>query len=324
MQAEIALDAAQPVTLYQEPGGRPRFCQLEAAPGGAVLHWMVQRLEAGQTAEFRLVPMLSRKKPASRLRWHAGQENQGQLTLDGQAFAGFEGRSTQVAPGLSPIYAPGEAAGQVAITSLWIAADTPTPRLRTLLKRCLMTKGGPVVSRFTTQGVWLGTHDERILEEFVAYTFHATPAELRLLDVDVSLRASFGPVSLGPNGPLHVELPPELAGPHAIAYRNSEGAIGRLEVEDRRAAWLQIAGRTSVAVFEHPQNLSSPGVWNVGNGPALSPRPFARAPVTLPAGEVLTLRYRLCLQADDRDGEGARQRYLDYAYPPQVEIAELP
>jgi hypothetical protein len=314
----IDLDAAQPVTLYQEPGHRPRFCQLEASSMGTRLWWMLPRLDAGQSMEYRLVPMLSRKKPAARVRWHMAEEGRRQLTLDSEPFARFDERPDQPFPGLRAIHAASESP---AIAAVRLSADNLKPaHTQTRLKKMVEAVAGPVFGRLFAEGVWLGPRAAQILEEFTLYTFYATPADVRLLDVEIRLRASFGPVSFAPGGVLEVQLEPDFA-KDSLLLRNSTGAIGRDQTEGRPAAWIQAAGRGCVALFDHPDNRGSPCCWTVGEC-SLHARAFDE-PHTLAAGEVLALRYRLCLQAGDDAGEGARQHYLDYAHPPRVELIDL-
>lgn len=319
----VDLDPSQSVSLYQAPGHRPRFCQLEATSAGTRLWWMLPRLDAGQSMDYRLAPMPQRKKPAARLRCQRseGEPKHLRLTLDRRAFAVFDGRESRAFPGLYPIYAPGDPPERAVIAGLWYSASSLTPSHRgTRVKPSGEPMGGPVLARLATQGVWLGPKGEQILEEFVRYTFYATPAELRLFDIAVSLRASFGPVIFGSEGLMHVQLESELTGPEGLVFVNGAGGIGKAEVEGRRAAWLHVSGRTAVAIFDHPDNPGSPCAWHVGEGRLISPLPFGGS--ALAAGEVLTFRYRLCLRNEDENGEAARRHYLDYAFPPRVELLE--
>jgi len=68
-----------------------------------------------------------------------------------------------------------------------------------------------------------------------------------------------------------------------------------------------ITGDTvGIAILDHPLNLNAPSPWYVINTPILkyySPAVICYAPHTLPAGEAMTLRYRVWIHPDSWDPE---------------------
>jgi hypothetical protein len=194
---------------------------------------------------------------------------------------------------------------------------------------------GPVFARLERRGSWLGLAGEWLADEQVTCTLYATPARLRLFDFDFTLHAVAGPVRLATNitaGLLRIEpgIPPGKA--PARELTNSTGATTLEEVRNQPAAWLHVASESEFAIFDHPNNPGGPSTWRIDDDGVIAADPFAALaqwqgrlvddPPVLAAGEALTFRYRLCLQADEVKQASIRAHYLDFAFPPQVEIVE--
>lgn len=331
---DLEIAPNQPVILYQEPGQRPRACQWESRASGSRLWWICSRLKASEVQTYRLVPVTRRKKPRVRLRWEALGRDQLQVTLEGRPVAVYDSNPAQSWPGLGPIYSPD---GMPAVSRLWLAsANAEPPHRSTRAQIVPPLVEGPVFARLRSRGHWLGPQGEKILEEVVTYTLYTTPADVRLLDLAVSLRASMGPMvwrSGLPGGLLTLELAPEFIGTPDFTFTNSVG-VGGGEVSGRPAFWCQAGNRQAeLAVFDHPDNPGNPCTWHVDEerrtvttNPWRSflrhPRFGPEQPWTLATGEVVTFRYRFYLHNVGRRPGVMRHRYLDYAFPPQVEVCK--
>jgi hypothetical protein len=70
-----------------------------------------------------------------------------------------------------------------------------------------------------------------------------------------------------------------------------------------------------VAICDHPQNLNHPSPWYVIRSQAMSyfsPAVICYAPHTLPAGQSLTLRYRVIVHPDRWDAERLQAEYAQF------------
>lgn len=330
VSVELDLDPAQPVILYQEPGRRPRACQLEKTETGSRLWWMCSRLDPGQKQDYRLVPVRRRKKPPARLRWEPLGEGRRQVTLDGQPLVICHAQPGEPWPGLREFRLPD---GTPALRRLWFASgNLRATHTRTEANVSGEPRRGPVFARLQTVGHWVGAAGDSLLEETATYTFYATPADLRFADVVIALRAAAGPVAWHidrPGSLLSLELAPELVGNQDFLWTNSAGGRGREEVDGRCSFWCHaVSSQGGLAVFDHPNNPGHPCAWHIDTKMhTLIADPFpgsswtGREPFTLAAGEVLCFQYRLYLHSANLRPATVPGRYRDYAYPPLVEVS---
>jgi hypothetical protein len=91
----------------------------------------------------------------------------------------------------------------------------------------------------------------------------------------------------------------------------------------KRAPWMAFGGSTeggkaaSVVVLEHPSSFRHPTPWYlIPSMPYFSPAVIYLAPRTLPAGQSLTLRYRILLQPQAANAEAIEARWRRYASEP--------
>jgi hypothetical protein len=156
---------------------------------------------------------------------------------------------------------------------------------------------------------WEDAEGEPVLAEVREYRFYATPASSRMLDVTSTLTAAHGDVVFG--GARDAGFFVVTAGGGA-AETTGDGGWRQLAVEAD-------AGALGVAVFAAPGNPNHPPAWVTEPEGTLAANPFAGddgAPGhRLPAGETLTLRYRVLLHAGGADAAG---RYNDFAEPPRA------
>src|SRR5262249_41648817 len=118
---DLELSPDQPVILFQEPGRRPRACQLEATATGCRLWWMLSRLEANRTMDFRLKTVAHRKQPVSRWRSDEVDSAHWRISLDGVPVACLDGKVESSFPPIGPIFAPGKGKDPL-IACVWLRA----------------------------------------------------------------------------------------------------------------------------------------------------------------------------------------------------------
>jgi len=331
---QLELPPNQALILLQEPGRRPRACQVETTSAGSRLWWMLSRLEPGQTMDYRLKRVAHRKQPVSRWRSEEIGPGQWQIALAGVPVMLSAATKDEAIPKIGPFFAPGNTVEQ-AIGGLRISAALSGISHQRTQVSTMRPEVGPVFARLQRRGSWLGPAGEWLADERVTCTLFATPARLRLYDFDVALHAVAGPVRLATDvtaGLLRIEPG---SGPQSAPMRkltNSSGATTLEEVRDQPAVWVHVASQSEFAIFDHPSNPGSPNTWRIGDDGVIAADPFAALaqwrgrlvddPPVLAAGEELAFRYRLCLQADDVKQASIRAHYLDFAFPPRIEIVE--
>ena len=101
---------------------------------------------------------------------------------------------------------------------------------------------------------------------------------------------------------------------------NSEGQSGEKATFGKPAAWCGYHGRRQnvpgnvvegIAILDHPKNPWAPTPWFTRDYGFISPTPlnFIEKPWQLPAGESVTLRYRVVLHAGDHQDAGLDDIY---------------
>jgi hypothetical protein len=335
VSVELNISPNEPVTLFQEPGHRPRACQLQGTQSGCRLWWIVSRLDAGETMNYRLAATPDRRKPLNQWRWTETAPAQWELARGSKLVARYRGEAAQAFAALGPLFAPGDADSPV-IDTVWSSASlTGTSHHATATALLAPPFSGPVLTGLQRRAYWLGPNRERLVEEFVTWTWFKAFPEARLIDIALALRASVGPVQLAASrasGLLTARLPLELWTAPEFALQNSAGGQSIDEVQGRPADWLAAAAKSGVAIFNHPNDLGSPAIWHISEDGGISANPFgafSRFAELLPeqdprlaAGEVLSFRYRLCLHSAPLNRAALRGHYLNFAFPPWVEIVE--
>ncbi len=210
---------------------------------------------------------------------------------------------------------------------------------RIVLSEVLETRGG-AVGLLRLRHLWQ-THDAKtLLTDETVLRITRTPAGT-LLDYDIRLRATHGPVILGDTeeGTMAVRLNEHLRVTHGKNPNkrpgtgrlvNSAGDVG-IPVWGKRAAWCSASGPLpdgrviGVAIFDHPQNVSHPTWWHSRDYGLLSANPFGRHDFEklkdqpdagtrpIPAGGELRLRYRVVFHRGDEKAADLPALFATYA-----------
>jgi hypothetical protein len=178
------------------------------------------------------------------------------------------------------------------------------------------------------------TPDETLLTEARTWRFRSTSLGTRI-DATLELTAASGDVRFGDTkeGTFAVRLAPSLRLVGEVAEGSAVNANGDLDgdVWGQRTRWIRYSGPlpgdaeepASVAVFDHPDNPRSPTWWHARDYGLLAANPFgmhdftgwreADASYLLPAGETLSLRYRLLLSAGEPSAEELELEWRHFA-----------
>jgi hypothetical protein len=154
-------------------------------------------------------------------------------------------------------------------------------------------------------------------------------ASSRTIDCVFTLQANHGPLTINDTkeGTFAIRVAPELNSPPGRMV-NSRGGQGEPEIWGKPAEWVNydgtIGGRTvGIAIFDSPRNFRHPTTWHARAYGLFSVNPFGLRAFTgdakqdgsykIPAGESLTLRYRVVIHTGDSQQARVADAYREYA-----------
>jgi hypothetical protein len=192
----------------------------------------------------------------------------------------------------------GQDAGVIKSTNNWVAAD------------------GTVVCT-----------DERTLR-----FYNPGPANERVLDFEITLFASNGPLTFGDTkeGTMAVRLAEtmRLKGKVGQGHIVNSAGVREGQTWGKRADWCDyygpVEGKTvGIAIFDHPQNPRHPTWWHVRDYGLFAANPFGQhdfeslpnktaGNLTVPAGKSVTFRYRFFLHEGDEEQAKVAEKYKEY------------
>ena len=199
-------------------------------------------------------------------------------------------------------------------------------------------EAGSVFGEMVARWDWLAESGERLMQSTVV--FRVWPIRgARLVDIEVSVRASDGPVRFGDTkeGLMALRVATPLAEINTGRITDSRGRVGMRQVFGQRAEWCDYSGRlgeavVGLALFDHPGNPRHPPRWFARHYGLLAANPFGDRALTgnrtldgsweLARGAAATLRYRLYLHEGGVREAGVAQHYASYAHLPKVMLVE--
>ena len=181
-----------------------------------------------------------------------------------------------------------------------------------------------------TRNDWLSPDGSKLqLQDERTHTFGAD-ADRRWIDFEVVLKATNGPVVFGDTkeGSFGVRV--------ASSMRVDSKQGGKIVNSQRQAnaaawgkpaAWVDyygpVEGETlGIAILNHPKSFRFPTHWHVRTYGLFAANPFglsdftagaSKGQYTLPAGETLTLRYRVLLHKGDEKEGGVAAAFAEFA-----------
>lgn len=200
---------------------------------------------------------------------------------------------------------------------------------------------GPVYAQILAMNDWVTSDEEKFMEEWTVITVYNMPDSGRLIDWDITFVASdcgihigdtkeAGTLSVRMNTPLH-----ERDGSGTIT--NAYGALTEAENWGKPSPWVDYSGeingqKVGLAIFDSPYNLRHPTAWHVRSYGLFTANCWGysyftgdeskRGDYTMPLGASLNFLYRVYVHAGDVQEAKVGQRYLDFAYPPDVTEVE--
>ncbi|GGJ00528.1 hypothetical protein GCM10010885_07190 [Alicyclobacillus cellulosilyticus] len=354
LKVDWPADEAGDIAEVRDEAGRAVPFQVAEADGRRVLHLVVDDIPAGEERVWtvRFEPQ-GRPEEAASLAGAGDtdgvvmvtRQDQVEVVIDGQLFTFYVFDPAVAKPFLGPLLHPGGESwtrldfatrehphhrsvwlgiGDVNGTDTW---NEPAGRFGWQRQTAIRCTSGPVFGTIQTENVWTDFDGRPLMDDVRTWTFYRTEAGRRVVDIDFTLYARYGDVTLGRTkeaGPLGVRVADSIKADAGGVITNAYGAIGEAECWGRRAHWCDYSGplgggMAGIAVMDHPENDGYPTHWHVRDYGLMAPNNlFFRGEVHIPAGGSRRYRYRLYFHDGDVHAAGVAQAYLDYVHPPQA------
>lgn len=194
---------------------------------------------------------------------------------------------------------------------------------------------GSGVVQIDSKNDWLGPDGKRVCQDERVLRFYASQSP-RIIDVDITIKASDGPVTFGDTkeGMFGLRLASTMD-----VKRKLGGKITNAEGVTDNAAWGKaspwvdytgpVDGKTvGVAILNHPDSFRFPTTWHVRDYGLFAANPFGyhdfgmktRGDHTIPAGGSIHFGYRVILHEGDTASARIADAFETYAHPPRAEL----
>jgi hypothetical protein len=203
------------------------------------------------------------------------------------------------------------------------------PKGRTVFRKLEEMKSGPDSGTLRALFDLVGPDGKAIGSEAQEYTFRGDDSS-RTIDCAFTITADKGvPLKMGDTkeGTFAIRVVKALEKPN-VKMLNSEGKVGEKDIWGKRADWVDYSGAVSgeelgVAIFDNPGNIKHPTYWHARDYGLFAVNPFGEhdfyndpkrdGSVGIPAGQSLTLRYRVFIHHGDAAEARVADAYKQYA-----------
>ena len=191
---------------------------------------------------------------------------------------------------------------------------------------------GDVCCAFTAENTWTDENGHPLCDDKTRVTLSAPAEGIVYLDIDLTLTAAYGRVTLGATkeaGPIAVRMDETLRADRTGRLTNAWGADGEGEIWMKRSEWNDYSGVTAgghtagIAVFDNAANAGFPTYWHSRNYGLFAPnRYYIGGDEIIEAGQSLGFRYRIVIHEGDAAAAGIREQYIDYAAAPEITVSD--
>ncbi|MEO6808591.1 MAG: PmoA family protein [Isosphaeraceae bacterium] len=214
--------------------------------------------------------------------------------------------------------------------------NKPNPKFGTTKETSkALVKSGAVVGLLRTTDDWLGHDGERVCTDERILKFYQAGAN-RIIDVDVTLKATNGPVVFGDTKEgmfgLRVASSMDVKRKQGGKITNAEG-VTDVAAWGKTSPWVDytgpVEGKTvGIAILNHPDSFRYPTAWHVRDYGLFAANPFGwhdfglgkSGEYTLPKGESITFHYRVIFHPGDTASSNIPAAFAAYATPPKVMV----
>jgi hypothetical protein len=190
-------------------------------------------------------------------------------------------------------------------------------------------ESGALAARFIEKLNWLDTKGEKtLLAETRTVTIPKRPAESRIIDIDLTLKAQDLPVTLNKT-PYHLlacRVLDAMLPKNGGAMTNSEGK--KNPPDGGSANWIDISGKLDgdeqgIALMNHPKNDRQPVPCLQFSGQTIGLSPTHKEPLTIEAGKEVRFRFRVLVHAGNVETGKVAAEYEAYTKAGQARIGGI-
>lgn len=224
--------------------------------------------------------------------------------------------------GLYPAYGGHGEGGSANIWSDW---DEPPygPCGKMLHQRFVDMSEGQVYAEFVEDVIYVKGNGDVILDERRTARMWYASDSMRFLDLSIEATT---PMDIGERiFMLVARITPSMNLPQEGHVENSDGDLGRQEVQGKNARWCDLSGKVGdgingIGLFDHPQNPEHPGLWGrIAVSPQMT---LVHHPPDEVDGDRLCINYRIYIHDGITPDADVEARYQSYISPVGVEIIE--
>src|SRR5262249_4771892 len=131
------------------------------------------------------------------------------------------------------------------------------------------THDGEKSGGFTVAARWLNQDGTPVIDESLTLTFYSEPAQTRMFDVDLKLKAiKLSTLEDASDGLIGFRLSPLFAEDQGGKVVNADGVEGADKIEGTHSNWVDWRAdldgeKVGVAIFNHPANHRAPTTWRL-------------------------------------------------------------
>ena len=194
--------------------------------------------------------------------------------------------------------------------------------------------GGPEVGTIKTTDDWLGPDGKKVCEDERVLRIYVGQGPRRVIDFDVTLKASEGPLVFGDTKEgmfgLRVATSMDVAGKRGGKIVNAEGLVDQA-AWGKASPWVDYSGpvdgqTVGIAILNHPDSFRYPTTWHVRDYGLFAANPFGwndfgkkeSGRHTLPAGESIRFRYRVILHEGNAEAAKLPEAFESYKATPAL------
>ncbi|HOE11313.1 MAG TPA: PmoA family protein [bacterium] len=356
------------VALIEEGTERVFGAQVEPGTRGkpTTLSMILNHIPANTTRVYRLVGTTIRSKPPHEPLSHPVifQQKQSQIgvMIGGDQVTNYMYGRKNARPYLYPLIGPhgmsvtrsypmaeisGETQDHPHHKSIWVAhGDVGGGDFWSELEGhgkqqhvdLLQLQEGPIYGSFTVLNDWIEVGGGKVLEETRKITFYGLPKAARMMDFEITFKATEGDVRFGDTkegGILSVRVASSMDVTRGGKIQNAQKGINEAETWGKRSPWCDYSGvvdgsEVGLAIFDHPSNFRHPTYWHVRNYGLMTANPFGLShyygdaeqdgSYLLRKGAAFCFRYRLFVHEGDSETGKVADAYHDWIHPPVIEF----
>jgi hypothetical protein len=196
---------------------------------------------------------------------------------------------------------------------------------------------GPVLGRLKTHDEWKTREGRKICDDERVVTFYSVP-NMRVIDFDIVIKASVGPVSFGDTKEgmfgLRVASSMDVTNKTGGRITNAEGLIDD-KTWGKASPWVDYVGPVNgktvgITMLNHPTSFRYPTTWHVRTYGLFAANPFGwkdfgmkeRGDYTIVPTQEMAFRYRVVLHEGGTDPAKIAALFQVYSEPPTVLFKE--